>query len=174
MALIPLFVESKVDQNIASRPAVRPNIPGSQWSYSHEADPMSKGMTHSASVTSSNTVDFKFPYNGSQHATLTFRNDPRYGKDVIFSIEKGQILCRSYEDCTVDVRFDGDDVSQYSAIGAADNSTETIFIKNYKRFIEKVKKSKKVRISVNVYQEGSPVFTFDVSNFDVSKYTANK
>lgn len=140
------------------------------WSYSENDDPMSKGKTYYASILSSNTVQFDFPYSGTQHGTLTLRTDPKYGKDVIFSIEKGQILCSSYDGCTVRVRFDDEDAASYSAAGAADNSTEAIFIQNYGRFVEKMIKAKRVRISMNVYQEGSPVFDFDVSGFNVNKY----
>lgn len=144
------------------------------WSYSHTDDPMSKGVTHIASLASSNTVDFKFPYSGSQHGRLTLRTSPQYGKDVIFSIEKGQILCPSYDSCTVRVRFDEGDAVSYTAVGAADNSTETIFFSNYGRFVEKMMKANRVRLSVNVYQEGAPVFDFDVSGFNEAKYKHNK
>lgn len=140
------------------------------WSYFHTDDPMSKGMTHTAALYSSNTVSFDFPYEGAQNGRLALRIDPKHGKDVIFSIEKGQILCSSYDGCTVRVRFDDEDATSYSAAGAADNSTETIFIRNYSRFIAKMMKAKRVRISMNIYQEGSPVFDFDVSGFNKDKY----
>lgn len=144
------------------------------WSYSHRDDPMSKGITHTALLRSTNTVNFDFPYNGAQHGTLMLRTDPKYGKDVIFSIEKGQILCPSYDSCTVRVRFDEEDSTSYTAVGAADNSTETIFIRNYSRFVGKMMKAKRVRISMNIYQEGAPVFDFDVSGFNVNKYKPSK
>ncbi|MDO8346470.1 MAG: zinc ribbon domain-containing protein [Rugosibacter sp.] len=159
----------------SAQPSVAvPVVPGSQWSYSHVADAMSKGTSYHAVVSSKNTVEFKFPYAGAQHARLNLRTDPRYGKDVIFSIERGQILCHSYEDCTVLVRFDDEQATNYSAAGAADNSTETIFIRNYDRFVGKMLKAKRVRISANIYQEGAPVFEFDVSGFDTNKYKPSK
>lgn len=115
-------------------------------------------------------VKFDFPYSGKQHATLTLRTHPRHGKDIILTIEKGQFLCHSYENCIALVRFDDQKASNYSAIGPADNSTETIFIRTYSRFVGNMLKSQRVRISANVYQEGSPVFEFDVSDFDQNKY----
>lgn len=151
-----------------------PNIVGSQWSYSHVPDTMSKGIAHHAVVSSANTVQFQFPYAGEQHGTLELRTDPRYGKDVIFSIEKGQILCRSYEACTVLVRFDDERAINYSAFGAADNSTESAFLRNYDRFVGRLMKAKRVRISTNIYQEGAPVFEFDVAGFDPEKYKSAK
>lgn len=144
--------------------------PGTQWHYSHVPDAMSNGTTHHALVVSSNTVEFKFPYSGEQHGKLNLRTDPKYGKDIIFSIEKGQILCHSHEDCTVLVRFDDEPAMKFSGVGAADNSTETVFIRNYEKFTSKLAKAKFVRISANIYQEGAPVFEFDVSGFNPQKY----
>jgi hypothetical protein len=127
---------------------------------------MSKDAVYQAQVSSSNTVDFDFPYAGAQHATLTLRIHPRHGKDVIFSIERGQILCHSYENCTVLVRFDDEQAVNFTAVGAADNSTEAIFIRNYGRLVEKMLKAKRVRIAASIYQQGTPMFEFDVSGFD--------
>lgn len=131
---------------------------------------MSSETSYFATVVSTNEVEFGFPYGGSQNAYLTLRTHPRHGKDVIFRIERGQILCPSYEGCTVLVRFDEEPATKYSATGAADNSTETLFLQNYGRFAEKVLNSKRVRISAEIYQQGSPVFEFDVSGFDVKQY----
>ena len=155
--------------NVAPTPAPAPE-PGSQWRYSQDTDPMASGTTYHAQVLSENTVEFDFPYNGPQRAKLHIRTHPRHGKDVIMQIERGQILCRSYEDCTILVRFDDQKAQTYSAVGAADNSTETIFIRNYSRFMGQLLKAKTVRISVEIYQQGSPVFEFDVAGFDVDKY----
>ena len=154
--------------------AHKPILPDSQWSYYQSDDQMGKGIINQAFVSSSNTVNFDFPYAGAQHATLRLITHPRGGKDVMFSIEKGQILCHSYEDCTVLVRFDDEKATNYSAVGTADNSTETIFIRNYGRFVEKILKAKQVRISTTIYQQGAPVFEFDVSGFDLNKYKPKK
>jgi len=160
---------------IAATPTPSPApASGSQWEYLQDEDQMAKGVTYHAIVSSANTVDFDFPYSGAQHATLGLRTHPRYGKDVIFSIERGQILCHSFEDCTILVRFDDGEAQRYSAIGAADNSTETIFIRNYARFLSSMQKAKTVRIAVEIYHEGAPVFEFDVSGFDPEKYKPKK
>lgn len=166
-----------VTQPQASASSALPIAPpqvGSQWEYRQDKDPMGKGTAYFASVLSTNTVNFGFPYSGAQHGTLTLRTHPRYGKDVILSIERGQFLCPSYDGCTVLVRFDDNKAIRYSAASAADNSTETIFIRGYASFVGHLEKSKRVRISANVYQEGAPVFEFDVTGFDPSKYKPGK
>lgn len=148
----------------------KPPPPGSQWNYSASDDEMTGKASHAASVESENTVQFSFPYNGAQRGTLTLRRHPRFGNNVIFSIQKGQLLCSSYDGCSVLVRFDEQEPTPYSASPPSDNSTETLFIRNYEGFVAKLSTASRVRISPKVYQEGNVVFAFDVSNFDAKKY----
>lgn len=157
---------------IASTPPAP--IPGAQWEYFQNEDKMGKGTSQYAMVTSTNALNFEFPYSGPQHATLTLRTHPRHGKDLILRIERGQFLCHSFDDCSVLVRFDDGQAQTYSASPAADNSTEQIFIQNYSRFVGNMLKAKRVRISTKVYQEGEPVMEFDVSDFDQAKYQPEK
>ena len=141
-----------------------------QWIYSQSPDPMGKGTTYTAMIQSTNTVTFDFPYGGSQHAKLILRTHPRHGKDVLLRLERGQFLCTSYDGCSVLVRFDDGEARRFSAAPPSDNSTETLFIQNYSRFVAGMLKARRVRISAEVYQEGSPVFDFDVSGFETARY----
>jgi hypothetical protein len=143
---------------------------GQQWNYQVSEEKMTGGKRRVAAVESTNTVDFGFPYNGSQHGRLVLRTDPQYGKDVLFRIEKGQILCPSYEGCAVQVRFDDEKPSNFTASAAADQSSDVIFLNDYNRFLGKLRKAKRVRMAVNIYQQGTPIFEFDVSGFDLDKY----
>jgi hypothetical protein len=151
----------------ASVPA---NTIGQQWHYDASEDQMTSGKRKIAWVSSTNSVSFGFPYNGEQQAQLTLRTDPRFGKSVIFGLEKGQILCSAFDSCTVQVRFDDEKPTKYAASGPSDQSTTVIFIEDYGRFLAKLRKAKRVRISTNIYQQGSPVFEFDVSGFDNDRY----
>lgn len=152
---------------------ISPTI-GAQWDYRQQPDPMGKSSAHFAAVQSTNTVSFGFPYAGAQHATLTLRDHPRYGKDIILAIERGQFLCPSYGGCQVLVRFDDAGATKYHAVGAADSSTETVFIQGYSTFLKHLEAAKVVRISTNVYQEGAPVFEFNTAGFDARKYIPSK
>lgn len=155
-------------------PTAAPPAPGSQWSYYEHDDPMGKGVVYQAEVHSSNTVNFSSPYSGAQFAFLSLRTHPRHGKDIMLRIEKGQFLCRSYEDCTVLIRFDDESAVRYAAIGPSDNKTTIIFIRNYGRFAQKMLKASRVRIAAEIYKEGAPAFEFDVSGFDKNHYTPKK
>jgi len=135
---------------------------------------MSKGRVHQAITESSNTVNFGFPYAGAQRGTLLLRTHPKYGKDVILSIERGQFLVRSYEDSKALARFDDGDPITYKVVGAEDHSTTMVFFKDYQGFVARMLKSKRVRISVPVYQQGSPIFEFEVSEFDTGAYLEEK
>jgi len=154
-----------------SATSTAPAAPESKWTYNQTNDAMAKGTVSEASVESTNTVEFSFPYQGEQHGTLTLRTHPRYGKNVIFNIRKGQIPCHSFSGgCKALVRFDDGQAVSYGADGPEDNSTETIFIRDYNGFVNRMMKAKTIKLSVNVYQQGSPVFEFDVRNFDQAKY----
>ncbi len=143
---------------------------GSQWYYSQNEEKISSGNSYNAIVLSSNQVDFKFPYNGVQNATLHLRSSSKLGKHLIFSLEKGRILCNTSDGCSLLVRFDNEKATDYLASASADKSDGIIFINDYSKFVEKMMKAKRVYISTNIYQQGTPVFEFDISGFDNDKY----
>jgi hypothetical protein len=142
---------------VAAPVEVRPT-----WEYLREKDDMSSGEIRHAAIRSLNFIEFDFPYQGPQRATLRLRDHPRWGKNVIFQIERGQLLCRT-DDCTVRVRFDDGSAQTFSASEPDDHSSETLFIQNYARFLKRLRGAKVVRIQPTVYQQGSPTFEFDVS-----------
>ena len=150
-------------------PKPEPEPAGQQWQYDVSEDPMSGAKRYMASVRSSNTVSFGFPYSGAQRGTLTLRAQGK-GKDVLFYIEQGQILCPSYQGCSTLVRFDEEKPVRFAARGPADHSSETIFLSDEGRFISKLKKAKRVRLAVEIYQNGAPAFEFNVSGFEQEKF----
>lgn len=96
---------------------------------------------------------------GAQRATLILRKHPRYGKDVILTIERGQFLC-SFDGCNVMVKFDEHKPLRFSASEPSDHSTTVIFINDYAGFVARAKKSKKIYIEAQFFQEGARVFEF--------------
>src|SRR5947209_6532585 len=64
-----------------------------KWTYLVNEDAMTSRKAKYATIKSENTVTFNFPYQGSQRGTLMLRDHPTYRRDVIFSIERGQLLC---------------------------------------------------------------------------------
>lgn len=141
-----------------------------KWTYTGYKDEMTSRSSREARILSENTVSFDFPYEGPQHGRLTIRDHPSYGQDVLFRIEEGQILCRSYEDCTIRVRFDEGQAQNWRAVGPADNSSTVIFLRNQASFRRRMRNAKIVRLQVPVYQEGSPTFEFHVGGFDPDRF----
>jgi len=141
-----------------------------KWSYSSREDPMSSRKVTHASIESENSVSFGFPYSGPQQGTLTIRNHPTQGVDVIFSIARGQILCQSYTDCTIRVRFNESNAERWSAVGPVDNSSTVIFLRSEQRFIQRLRGAKVLRLQIPFYQEGAPIFEFEVGGFDNARY----
>lgn len=140
-----------------------------KWSYSRSEDPMTSKVGIHASIRSENRHEFNFPYGEPQRATLAIRKHPRHGNDVIFRIDRGQLLCRSYGDCPVRIRFDEGQARTVTGNPPADHSSETIFIPNYSDFVRRLAAAQVLRIEANVYQQGAPVWEFDVSGFDLKR-----
>ncbi|MHC6084537.1 hypothetical protein ACYT85_15080 [Ralstonia solanacearum] len=149
-----------------------PSAPAS-WSYSSDPDNMGKGTIRFASIESINTLEFKFPYSGEQHATLTIRKHPRHGNDAIIQIQRGQFVC-PVSGCSVMVRFDDGESTRYRAAEPADHSTTALFLEPYNKFYMGLAKSKRVRIEVDFYQEGSRMVEFNVAGFNPTAFMATK
>jgi hypothetical protein len=135
---------------------------GLRWQYDESSEKMGRGTVKEATVRSLNEIQFGFPYSGAQRGTLHLRIHPKYGKDVMISIEKGQFLCGIY-DCQVAVRFDNGKAQNFSAVAPADHSTTMLFIRGYDRFLAGARKAKKVYIEAQFFQQGMRVFEFAIS-----------
>jgi hypothetical protein len=131
-----------------------------QWSYQQETDKMSGKTARYAQLESENSLSLDFPYQGRNKGTLTVRHHPKYGLDVYVGVEKGQMLCRVYDGCTVVVRFDDSKPQRFSAVPPADHSSDSMFIENASRFITAAKKSKRILVQVQFFQNGDQVLEF--------------
>ena len=144
-----------------------------KWNYQASEDKLTSKPGYVAWVKSVNEVNFGFPYGGEQRGELMLRTHPQYGKDLILSVKKGQMLVRSYEDTTVKVVFDSGFPVTYKVVGPADHSANYLFLRDYYGFVERMTKASKVKISVPFYQQGDVVFEFNISDFDSQKYLSN-
>lgn len=135
--------------------------------YSEDQDSMTGKLTKMESFESSNTVDFAFPYQGGTRARLLLRNHPQYGKDVILEISKGQLMCHSFSNCSVSISIDGGPVFAVNGVGAADGSSTSVFMKW--SLVSKLKGAKSIKIQPPTFQNGQPVFEFDLTGIDISR-----
>ena len=140
-----------------------------EWSYSGYTDDATGKYAKTARLTSKNSMNFGWPYSGIQYGEFEIRNHPRYGVDAMLSIDKGQLLCDSYNNTTVLVRFDDRPATRYACADAADHSSDIVFIRNVAGLEAGMKTAKKMFITVSVYQEGSRTWEFNVKGYDRSK-----
>jgi hypothetical protein len=132
---------------------------GPGWSYSNVKDEIQGKSKVEACVTSTNEVHLSFPYHDTT-GDLCIRDWPGHGLDSYIHLAgDGQILC-GIESCSVRFRFDDGSVRSFPAVGAADNSTNIIFVRRTPALIEALKRSSKATVELTYYQEGIQTFTF--------------
>lgn len=62
------------------------------------------------------------------------------------------------------VKFDDAKPVRFTAVGPADYSSDTLFIRNTSRFVASARKAKKVQIEATFYQDGDRQFEFPIQN----------
>lgn len=138
---------------------------GLRWRYEETSDDMSGKPVKNALLTSTNTFEFEFPYQGQQRAMIALRRHPRFGRDAMLQIDRGQFLCR-VDGCAVRVRFDEGPPQTFSMVEPEDHSSTVLFFSNHDRFVSQLKKAKAVKIEANFFQEGGRVFLFNVAGLE--------
>lgn len=157
-------LEASANALEAQADAAEPKVAGSgNWEYSTDEDKVRGKTTYYATTTSTNTVFQASPYESDTRMRITVRKSPAYGTDVIMTVSSGQLMCPSYDGCGGTVRFDDGTAQRVRFNGAADNSSETIFVEEAQSFLAKLKKSKRVIVEKTLYQAGNPQFEFDVA-----------
>jgi hypothetical protein len=148
--------------------APTPEDSAPKWVYSEKSDRMGRGPVFSAAIKSTNSLSLGFPYSGEQYGTLLLREHPKYGKDVILQIEKGQLLDSRYHSKVI-VRFDNDKALSFSSSGPDDSSTESLFLRGaFTVFKNRLKTAKVLKLEAPIYQNGNEVFEFNVAGFNWS------
>lgn len=133
----------------------------SKWVSETHVDKMTSKNWYTSSVTSTNSLNLDFPYQGRNKGELIVRKNVRGGDSVMISVDKGQILCSGYDGCTVTVRFDDDEPVHFDGVGAADYDSKVVFIKHSAPFIEKAINATRILVSVRFYRHGDQILQFN-------------
>jgi hypothetical protein len=133
------------------------------WVYETDTDKMSGKESKFAKSVSTNSHDLQFPYQGGTNMTITLRKHPRMGVDAYISVNKGQ-LDTNYDGTIISVKFDDKPLVKFSMNSPDDGSRDTLFFQNQKRFIENIKKAKRVIIEAQFYHDGNRQFEFNTEN----------
>jgi hypothetical protein len=131
------------------------------WSYREYIDEMNDSKTRIASLKSTNTITFSFPYNHGTYMYISVRKTKKYGTDVMLIINSGQLLCSSYDGTDyVSIRFDDKSPIKFYTNEPNDGSSDCLFLRNPKKFIDLAKKAKIIKIEAPFFEEGWNVFKF--------------
>lgn len=138
------------------------------WEYSESEDKMEGTKRYFATSTSTNQIEFDFPYDGGSNLNIIIRN---MGKEneAILTISKGQFISSYGGSDRIKVKFDDNAPIKYSFNSSSDGSSDVIFLNNSKDFINKLRSSKKVMIECEFYDSGNKVFEFNTEGLKWDK-----
>jgi hypothetical protein len=141
------------------------SLPKSKWSYNTEKDEMRGGESRFASLDAENTINLDFPY-GEQRGQILIRDSAKFGFDILVGVPSGQVLCNSFQNTYLSVKFDNGGIERFGCTDASDGTNNMVFLNSEKRFLEKLKKSKKLIVEAEFFQNGVQQMTFDTANLD--------
>ena len=134
----------------------------SHWIERTSEDAMTDATNVWMSLLSDNQHEFEFPYNGGAKLQIDVRYRKQDGSQVILTLSKGQLQTTNYSNGNnVIVRFDDDAPMTFSTSEPADYSSSYLFLNNPRKFINRAKTAKKIKVQVPVFDEGQPVFEFE-------------
>ncbi len=158
---------AKEDQNTSLAEDAKPLT---NWMYQESVDEMRGETTYLAINKSLNTAELAFPYGAGVELNIVLRDDAKYGENVFFGVNKGQLFC-SYQDCYISIKFDDGPVQKLATSEASGGRSESLFLEDgINAFVEKLKESETVMIEVNFYDHGTEQFKFDVSELNWSRF----
>jgi hypothetical protein len=166
---VPANIPPGPIQPLVPREPAAPPTPQYAWIYTEDVDSMSDRKTRMACVDSTDTVNLDWPYKPTT-AALCIRNSPKFGFDVYYRLNgDGQILCDSYDGCSIKVRYGDAPVGRNGALTSSDHSSEIVFLTGARNVAARLVKAKTTRMELTYYQAGSQTVTFPTAGLDLSK-----
>jgi hypothetical protein len=134
-AIVVNSTQTKVEyeRRVLAEQRAKDHAAGS-WVYSTSEDEMGPGTVKLGWVASINRVNLDFPYEGEQYAYLQLRNSPKFGKDIMFGVRRGQ-FGSTYERNYVTVKFDDGPLQKFVITEAANGTSGLLFIGDQTRFV---------------------------------------
>jgi len=140
----------------------------SNWKYAVDTDKMSGTKRYFASTTSTNEIEFEFPYDGGSTFQLVVRNMGKRN-EVLLSVSKGQFMTSIGSSEKIRIKFDDEKPFYVGYNSADDGSMDIIFLNSANKIINKLKKAKKVMIEAPFYDAGRQIIYFDVEGLKWDK-----
>lgn len=136
-----------------------------RWNYGQGVDDITGKAWHHAEITSDDYNRLSWPYEGDTYLTITVRKHPRFRGDVAFRVDRGQILCSSYDGCAGAISIDGK-AEKLTLAEPADNSSDVVFAAYDAAIIRKLKGAKKVVVELPMYRNGNVSWTFSAEGLE--------
>lgn len=135
--------------------------PATSWVYNEYKDKMTDKTIKMASVTSTNSLDFEFPYDGGSTGDLVIRQKGK-SVDIYLQISKGQFIT-SVDGNTCGIRFDDKPMMRISYSEPSDYSSDLIFLGSESKVLAGLKSAKTTKIQVEFYNDGNRVLEFNTA-----------
>ena len=134
------------------------------WQYNSDTDALGH-RTLSACTESLNSISLHWPY-GETKAILCVQN--RSGRRYMYlhTQEKSQMLCSSYEGCSVAVRYDSASAGRATFFEPSDYDSSYLLARGMPT---RLPASKQMVIAPTFYQDGQQEFIFDTHGLDLAK-----
>ena len=130
------------------------------WEYRDPTEDEGGMGVRSATLESDDDLQFDFPHQGDDRATLAIRETRSDGPQVLFSVRNGRIICGFRGQCVVMVRFDDDRWERFSASATAETGTAALLFDDRRRFVEMAGKSRKFLVSFTLEHRGTRIMEF--------------
>ena len=121
---------------------------------------MRSAVTRYATLDATQSIHLDFPY-GEQTPQIMIRQSPKFGFDILVGVPSGQVMCNSWNNSHISVKFDDGAIERYGCNDAADGSNNMVFIEGAKGFLAKLRHSRKAVIEAEFFQNGMQQMTFN-------------
>lgn len=142
--------------------------PKENWRKTESEDKMEGTKRYFATSTSTNQIEFEFPYNGGSTFSLIVRNMGK-GNEVLMTVSKGQFMTSFSGSETIKMKFDDEKPFNVSYNSADDASMDVIFFNSSNKILTKLKSANKLMIEAPFYDAGRQIIYFDVSGLEWEK-----
>lgn len=143
------------------------------WLYKFSSG--SNGVKGIAAQTiSTNVAKLKAPYGSSKMELALIKNKEKEFEAMFQVI--GQFDCKKEKkNCQLVVRFDNNPVQNFEYKLAPNGRDDLVFITDKERFLKNLKKSKRLTVTANIFNNGNVRYTFAVNNlvFDLGESESN-
>jgi hypothetical protein len=146
----------------ANAPPAVPAPPAPAWRYNTTHDEMRGATTRTATTDSENTIDLGFPY-GVVHGQIIIRQRVQDGLNIMFSVDEGQILCSSYSNNHISIKFDDGPIRTFGCDGPSGGGADVAFLQSEREVLRLLKGARRVIVEAEFYNAGPKQFTFNVA-----------